>query len=139
MTKLLLKVISLITTERRGQKMDKEILNALLRQDFKSFVRKVFLEVSPNAQYLDNWHIDVICNELSNILQGKYNKLIVNIPPRYMKSIICSIAYPAYILGKNQKATIISVSYNDELSQKFALDCKRVAESKWYKEAFPGP
>ncbi len=118
--------------------MDKEILNALLRQDFKSFVRKVFLEVSPNSQYLDNWHIDVICGELSYILQGKYNKLIVNIPPRYMKSIICSIAYPAYILGLNPKATIIAVSYNDELSQKLALDCRKIIESEWYKELFPG-
>src|SRR5574344_1029637 len=118
--------------------MCKEFFDALLRTDFKSFVRKVFLEVSPNAQYLDNWHIDVICQELENILSGKNNRLIVNIPPRYMKSIICSIAYPAFILGKNPKATIIAVSYNDDLAQKLASDCKRVVESTWYKELFPG-
>lgn len=118
--------------------MDRIILNALFRDDFKSFVRKVFLEVSPNAQYLDNWHIDVICNELEEILNDKNLRLIVNIPPRYMKSIICSIAYPAYILGKNPKATVLTVSYNDELSHKLALDCKKVLESDWYKEAFPG-
>jgi predicted phage terminase large subunit-like protein len=54
-----------------------------------------------------------------------------------MKSIICSIAFPAYILGKNPKATIIAVSYNEDLSQKLALDCKRVMESQWYRDIFP--
>ena len=48
---------------------------------------------------------------------------------RYLKSIICSVAYPAFILGKNPKATIIAVSYNDELSQKLALDCRKIIES----------
>jgi predicted phage terminase large subunit-like protein len=117
--------------------MSKVILNAILRTDFTAFVQKVFLEVSPNAQYLGNWHIDLICHELEEMLAGKNPRLIVNIPPRYMKSIICSIAFPAYILGKNPKATIIAVSYNEDLSQKLALDCKRVMESEWYRDIFP--
>ncbi|XVJ51954.1 MAG: phage terminase large subunit [Vampirovibrio sp.] len=116
--------------------MSKTILNAILRSDFTAFVQKVFLEVSPNAQYLGNWHIDLICHELEAMLAGQNPRLIVNIPPRYMKSIICSIAFPAYILGKNPKATIITVSYNEDLSQKLALDCKRVMESQWYRDIF---
>ena len=117
--------------------MSKGLLKAILRSDFTAFVQKVFLEVSPNAHYLDNWHIDLICHELEALLAGKNPRLIVNIPPRYMKSIICSIAFPAYILGKNPKATIIAVSYNEDLSQKLALDCKRVMESEWYRDTFP--
>ena len=81
--------------------MNKELFNAILRTDFKSFVVKVFNEVSANSVFSDNWHIDLICQELEAILQGKNDRLIVNIPPRYMKSIICSVAYPAFILGKN--------------------------------------
>lgn len=114
-----------------------DVLNAILRTDFKSFVVKVFNEVSANSQFSDNWHIDLICAELEEILQGNNSRLIVNIPPRYMKSIICSVAYPAYILGKNPKATIIAVSYNDELSQKLALDCRKIIESDWYQRIFP--
>lgn len=118
--------------------MEKDVLYAILRSDFKSFVRKCFQEVSPNDTYSDNWHIDLICNELENVSSDKNNRLIVNIPPRYMKSIICSVAYPAYILGKNPKASIIAVSYNDELSNKLANDCRKIIESHWYKELFPG-
>jgi predicted phage terminase large subunit-like protein len=117
-----------------------QLLEVVLRKDFKSFVIKVFKEVSPNSKYLDNWHIDVICNELMKVTndESDVNRLIINIPPRYMKSIICSVAFPAYILGHNPKSDIICVSYADELASKFALDCKRVLETAWYKEIFPG-
>ncbi len=113
------------------------LLKAVLRQDFKAFVRKVFAEVSPGTVYMDNWHIDVICAELEAILRGENNRLIVNIPPRYMKSIICSVALPAYILGHFPDESVICVSYADELSKKMAADCRRVMESEWYKRIFP--
>lgn len=117
---------------------NKTFLNSLLRSNFKSFVIKVFKEVSANSTYLDNWHIDVICHELTEIHKGNENRLIINIPPRYMKSIICSVAFPAFILGHNPKASVICVSYADELSSKLALDCRKVMESAWYQESFPG-
>lgn len=113
------------------------MLNAILRTDFKSFVQKVFKEVSPSSEYLDNWHINLICSELMRVENGEYNRLIINLPPRYMKSIICSVAFPAFILGHNPKVSIVCVSYNDTLSEKLALDCKKVIESEWYKELFP--
>lgn len=120
------------------QPIEKTLLHSLLRADFKSFVVKVFNEVSPNSIYLDNWHVDVICHELMNTIEGKQNRLIINIPPRYMKSIICSVAFPAFILGHNPKATIIAVSYSDELASNLALKCKQVMESNWYQDVFPG-
>lgn len=117
---------------------EREFLKAILRKDFKSFAVKVFNEVSPNATFLDNWHIDVMIDNLLDVLEGKKKRLIINIPPRYMKSIICSIAFPAFILGHNPKAPIIVVSYADELAVKLASDCRRVMESAWYQELFPG-
>lgn len=127
--------------EQNSNKMirsrDRNFLNTILRNDFKSFVQKVFNAVSPNAKYLDNWHIDVICNELIDMLNGINNRLIINIPPRYMKSIICSIAFPAFILGHNPEASVICVSYSDDLATKFANDCKKIIESYWYQEIFP--
>ena len=118
---------------------ERRFFKALLREDFKSFVIKVFNEVSPNDTYLDNWHIDVICRELMKAADdtNDNNRLIINIPPRYMKSIICSVAYPAFLLGHNSRVSIICVSYSDELAEKFALDCKRVMQSAWYKDLFP--
>lgn len=117
--------------------MNNEIINSLLRTDFKSFVTKVFGEVAPGSKYLNNWHIDVICDAIMDMYEGCNNRLMINMPPRYMKSLICSIALPAWILGHNPKAQILCVSYNDELADKFAISCRDVMQSDWYRELFP--
>lgn len=117
--------------------INKHLLHAILRQNFKSFVIKVFNEVSPSDHYLDNWHIDVICQAITEMIFHKNNRLIVNIPPRYMKSIICSVALPAYLLGLDPKTNIICVSYSDDLASKFANDCRKVIQTAWYNELFP--
>jgi len=114
---------------------EEQILNAILRTEFKQFVRKVFSEISADT-YLDNWHIDVICHEIMDMMEGKNNRLIVNIPPRYMKSIICSVALPAFLLGHQPETNIICVSYNDQLAEKFASDCRRIMVQPWYQELF---
>lgn len=116
---------------------EQKTLKSLLRSDFKSFCRKVFCEVSPGTPYLDNWHIDVICDRLEQVRRGDFNRLIINIPPRYMKSIICSVALPAFLLGHNPQERILCVSYSDELAAKLASDSRRVMESVWYRETFP--
>mgnify|MGYP003585248560 CR=1 FL=1 len=116
---------------------DSDIFYSLLRSDFKSFVIKTFNEISANSIYKDNWHISVICHELEEVMNGRQNRLIVNIPPRYLKSIICSVALPAFILGHNPKANIICASYSDDLAAKMALDCRKIMESAWYKNTFP--
>lgn len=94
-------------------------LQAILRCHFASFVEKCFQEVS-NGEFKGNWHIDYICQELEDMMSGKNRRLIINIPPRNLKSIICSVALPAFILGHDPKANIICVSYNDELAETLA-------------------
>lgn len=117
--------------------MTNEIINSLLRTDFKSFVTKVFGEVAPGSKYLNNWHIDVICDAIMDMYEGGNSRLMINMPPRYMKSLICSVALPAWILGHNPKAQILCVSYNDELADKFAMNCRDIMQSDWYRELFP--
>ena len=98
---------------------------------------KVFNEVAPGTTFLNNWHIDVICDAVMDMYDGRNNRLMINMPPRYMKSLICSIALPAWLLGHNPLVQILCVSYNDELANKFAISCRDVMQSDWYRELFP--
>ena len=116
---------------------NRQICSFVIKEDFKTFVKQVFKEVAANSVYQDNWHIDVICAELEKVMRGEYNKLIINIPPRSLKSVICSVALPAYILGKNPRASIICASYSDSLASKLALDTRKIIESAWYHDLFP--
>ncbi|MGL4562711.1 MAG: phage terminase large subunit [Brevinema sp.] len=58
-------------------------------------------------------------------------------PPRSLKSICTSVAFPAWILGKDPSKRIITTSYSDELASKHARDCRAVMDTSWYKELFP--
>jgi predicted phage terminase large subunit-like protein len=114
-----------------------EVMSAILRSDLKSFVRKVFTEVSGASEYQDNWHIDMICSKLIDMRDGEYNRLVVNIPPRCLKSVICSVALPAWLLGHDPALNIICISYSGDLSEKLAGDCRNIMTSPWYQQAFP--
>ena len=109
---------------------------ALLRQDFLLFVERVFYQLHPNAVFLHNWHIAVMAAELEACLQGKTRRLIINMPPRSLKSMVASVAFSAYWLGYNPSARIICASYGQELAEKLSRDCLLVMASDWYKRTF---
>ena len=75
------------------------LLEAVLRTDLRSFIRKVFATVSPGEPYLHNWHIEAIAYELERVFLGKITRLLINQPPRSLKSICVSVAYVAWLLG----------------------------------------
>ena len=77
----------------------KDEMSAMLRTDLSSFIMRSFLELNPATEYMHNWHIDLIASKLNEVRLGKCKRLIINIPPRNMKSICASVAFPAWLLG----------------------------------------
>jgi predicted phage terminase large subunit-like protein len=114
-----------------------ELLRAILRSDFSSFVAKVFSTVAPGADYQHNWHIDAIAWQLERVMRGECTRLIITIPPRCLKSIAASVAFPAWLLGRDPGLRILAVSYAEGLSEKLALDCLKVLQASWYRDCFP--
>ncbi|MEM9493858.1 MAG: terminase, partial [Myxococcota bacterium] len=115
-----------------------EVLDALLRQDLVSFTRKAFEEVNPGDKFLDNWHIDCLCWHLERCYRGDIKRLIITLPPRHLKSICASVAFPAWVLGHNPTRKLMCVSYSHDLARKHALDTRTVMESSWYRRVFRG-
>lgn len=117
---------------------DKNLVkNAVLRQSFSTFVQKCFYELNPSETFINGAYIDLLCDHIQSMIEGENQKLIINLPPRYLKSVICSIALPAFILGHNPSAKIMCISYGEELASKLAADCKTIMETDWYRELFP--
>jgi predicted phage terminase large subunit-like protein len=57
-------------------------------------------------------------------------------PPRSLKSIMASVAFPAFVLGHQPSRRIICVSYSGDLSRKHSNDFRALIESHWYRAAF---
>jgi hypothetical protein len=78
--------------------------DTLLRLDFVSFAQRCLCELSPRTQFAMNWHIEIIAAKLMALRAGKIRRLIINMPPRYLKSLLASVAFPAWCLGHDPGA-----------------------------------
>lgn len=111
---------------------------ALLVQDLSSFIARSFAELNPGTPYLPNWHIDLIADRLMQVYQRKIKRLIINIPPRNLKSICASVAFPAWVLGRDPSLKVICASYSSELADKLARDTQMLMMAPFYRQIFPG-
>src|SRR5882724_9588629 len=110
--------------------------DAILRSDLDYFAELCFRELNPQTAVAMNWHIEVIAAKLTAVRAGKIRRLIINLPPRHLKSLMASIAFPAWCLGHDPSAQILCVSYAQDLADKLARDCRSIMMSPWYRQIF---
>ena len=115
---------------------NRDILDAVLRNDLTAFTQRCFQTVVPGQQFLPNWHIEAIAYQLERCRRGEIRRLIVTLPPRNLKSICASVAFPAFVLGHDPTQRIVCASYSQDLTAKHARDCRTVIESAWYRALF---
>jgi hypothetical protein len=100
-------------------------------------VHKVFTTLTPGQAYVQCWHVEAIAWQLERVRRGEVRRLIINMPPRSLKSIAASVAFPAFVLGRDPSRRIICVSYSGDLAKKHSNDFRAVLESPWYRSLFP--
>jgi hypothetical protein len=111
--------------------------DALLRADFAAFAERAFHTLYSKSRLLRNWHLEVIAARLEALRAGHIRRLVINLPPRHLESLLASVALPAWILGHEPGAEILCVSYAQELADKWSRDCRRIVASLWYRWLFP--
>jgi predicted phage terminase large subunit-like protein len=121
-----------------------EIRKVLAERSLAQFIRLGWPYIDPN-DYMSNWHIDAICEHLEAVTRGEVRHLLINVPPRHMKSIGTAVAWPAWTWAQSApsegKAAPLSgpntrflfASYAHTLSVRDSLKCRRLIESPWYQ------
>ena len=112
-------------------------LNAVCRQDLYTFAQRVLAQLNNSPEFDENWHIEMLASHLTDVAEGKNRHLIINAPPRGFKSVLTSVAYVAWMLGRDPTLKFLVVSYGADLAEKLARDCKQVMVSDWYQAMFP--
>jgi predicted phage terminase large subunit-like protein len=116
---------------------DQKFHDLILRKNFNAFLQRSLMTLNPGQPYLPNWHIAAIAHQLDRVRRGEVTRLIINMPPRHLKSLTVSVAFPAFLLGLEPWRRIFVISYGSELSLRHASDFRSVVESDWYGRAFP--
>ena len=108
----------------------------ILRHDLCAFTHRSFLELNPGEEFLSNWHIESVAAKLEEVRRGSCKRLIINVPPRHLKSLLVSVAFPAWLLGHESSKQILSVTYARDFSDKLARKSRTVMTSRFYERLF---
>ena len=113
-----------------------ERVNQQSKTDFLTFVRMLA------PMLVTDWrmgrHIEVISNKLKELEEGKIKRLMVFLPPRSSKSVICSKLFPAWYIGRNPEHEILTVSHSDQLSSDFGRSVRDVVNTEEFQKIFRG-
>src|SRR5215467_9904295 len=116
---------------------DQTVLAALLRSDLRFFIWKSFQTILPGTPYVPNWHIDAIVHQLMRVHAGDISRLLINQPPRSLKSICVSVAAVSCLLGHDPTRRILVVSYSNEFAAELHRQFRMVIDAPWYRALFP--
>jgi len=127
----------MIDTERSlASAMTIQELQAIVRHDLVSFVERSFYELKPGQSLDLAPHIEVMATKLEEVRKGKIKRLIINLPPRHLKSHCVSVAFVAWVLGHHPNKHIICASYGQDLANDLAAQCRRLMASPFYQGLF---
>ena len=104
--------------------------------DFLTFVRLIAPSLVPNFKM--GSHIKLISNKLKELEEGNLKRLMVFLPPRSSKSVICSKLFPAWYIGRNPAHEILTVSHSDQLSSDFGRSVRDIVNTEDFAKIFSG-
>lgn len=108
----------------------------ILRHDLPAFIHRSFIELNGATKFLGNWHVELIAMKLEEVRRGQCRRLIINVPPRHLKSHVTSVVFPAWLLGHDPTKQIMFITYGQELSESFALKCRTLMDTPFYTGLF---
>jgi len=117
--------------------MKAEQIKALYRSNFAAFLRFAFRELNANTPFVDTWHIDVLADALERVANGETTRLIINLPPRCLKSLAASIALPVWMHGRDPSLKIMSIAGSKELAGDFERATQDLIKAPRVRALFP--
>jgi predicted phage terminase large subunit-like protein len=114
-----------------------EALVMFARVDFWCFVELMFPVLYPGQKLVYAPYLEVIATVLMRVAERVYRNVIINLPPRHMKSALTSILYPAWRLGCDPTVKFICISYGDDLAHDLSAQTRKIMRSELYRQIFP--
>lgn len=109
----------------------------LLTESFAAFFHVAFPLIAPGQELIWEDYIRAICHPLQEMADEQHHKIIINAPPRTLKSSLVSNVYAAWRLGRNPALKVVVVSYNNDLAVRLTRDFRIIIESPLYRRLFP--
>jgi predicted phage terminase large subunit-like protein len=116
-----------------------QIRKTLAERSLAEFVKQAWHVIEPGQKYLHGWHVDAIAEHLEAVTSGDIMRLLVNVPPGTMKSLLVGVFWPAWEWGPKDLAHLryVSASHEQTLAIRDTMKMRRLIASDWYQERWP--
>ena len=101
------------------------------------FLKRAWHLVEPETPFIDGWHLQAICEHLEACHRGEIRNLVINMPPRHCKSLLCSVFFPVWTWINNPSKAWLCSSYSYGLAVRDSLRSRRIIQSPWFRLRFP--
>jgi len=124
--------------ERERVQRDAEAIRSRC-QSLAGFVREAWHVVEPSSEYIHGWHLDAICSHLQAVTDGRINRLLINVPPGTMKSLLTSVLWPAWEWGPMERPSLryLTSSYTEKYVKRDSRRMRDLVQSEWYRSLWP--
>ena len=103
------------------------------------FVREGWHVLEPSQPYVHGWHVDALCDHLEAVTDGLITRLLINIPPGTMKSLLTSVFWPAWEWGPRGLPGMryLTTSYAEKYVKRDSRRMRDLVASDWYQSLWP--
>jgi predicted phage terminase large subunit-like protein len=116
-----------------------DIEMAYCEKSFANFAKRAWHVIEPATTLRWGWALDAICEHLESVSDGSIKRLLINVPPGSMKSILTSVLFPAWEWGPRNMPSLryLGTAHKQDLAVRDSTKCRRLIQSEWYQKLWP--
>jgi predicted phage terminase large subunit-like protein len=114
-----------------------QIERDLGRRSFKHFAKMAWHVIEPGTPLMWGWALEAECDHLQAVTEGKFNRLLMNVPPGMSKSTLLCVLWPAWEWIERPWLRYLGTAHNVDLAIRDNMKCRRLVQSDWYQERWP--
>jgi predicted phage terminase large subunit-like protein len=108
----------------------------LARRKLERFVRVAWRILEPSTPLVWNWHLTILCEELEAVTRRECKRLIINVPPGTMKSLLVSVFWPAWEWARDPSIRFLTASYGDRVAERDNMKMRDIIQSPWFQRQY---
>lgn len=111
----------------------------LCRRSLAEFAKLAWRVLEPAAELKWGWALDAICEHLEAVTDGRITRLLINVPPGCMKSLLTGVIWPAWEWGPRGMPwkRYVGTAHEEQLAIRDSRRCRDLIKSDWYQALWP--
>lgn len=111
----------------------------ICKRSLAAFAKRAWPVLEPATPLKWGWALDAICDHLEAVSRGECRRLLMNVPPGSMKSLLTGVIWPAWEWGPQdrQEMRFLGTAHKQDLAVRDSTKCRRLIQSRWFQRLWP--